>query len=612
MKGEKFRFDSPPKAEEIEKDNKPAPINPFTQLPGLQSAIGVLNPQQLALPGKMAQQIPSSLLNMLPPPDPNPLAPSRLAQGLAAIAPPPRPLDKLDQETKKRMISISNLPLNIAQPQLRAFINQISIAMNIGEGVPGDPVKNVTITSGSPIGMVEFQTEDQATKALKLDGVELLGVKIKVQKAIFDANDNPTGLRGAMGIPGAAPGIGPEIRAPNVLPTLSEMMKTNKTKELAARPQQQQVKGDIDTKLALVNIPRFVQEKAINDLLGTFGKLKFYRLLTREEISDEKENIVFFEFFDPEMQVRAKTALQGLDLGKQSLVVMTPDEVLQSGKLVQKQKIGDRVIPTRILYLKNLVKPEDLFEDEDYEEICNDVRLECECFGEVVNLEVPRPHPDTKIKAEMKAREKAKENKMFLDRQSRIAKGEILLAIGDTSDEKKDKEEGEQDDEEKKRKEEDENEKERERKKEEETKEKVIQDVNPDDVKMKKEDEEEEAEEVEMEPNTEKKTSDSALKDESEVEKKEEEEEEEEKSLDPPGVGFAFVEFEDLEGASKAKKALNGRRFGIMEVVAEYFNEDKYEERDFEDVKPNIVAPKTQKVKPSEDAPEEEEIEFIW
>merc|ERR1711915_131799 len=68
-KDEKFRFDSPPKQEEIEKDKKPAPLNPFAQVPGLQTAIGVLNPStQLALPGGMSGQLPSSLQAMLPPP----------------------------------------------------------------------------------------------------------------------------------------------------------------------------------------------------------------------------------------------------------------------------------------------------------------------------------------------------------------------------------------------------------------------------------------------------------------------------------------------------------------------------------------------------------------
>merc|ERR1719229_286168 len=61
---------------------------------------------------------------------------------------------------------------------------------------------------------------------------------------------------------------------------------------------------------------------------------------------------------------------------------------------------------------------------------------------------------------------------------------------------------------------------------------------------------------------------------------------------DVPGVGYAFVEFAGVEGASKAKKALSGRRFGPNLVEAEYFSEDKYHARDFSRPTPNTDEPK--------------------
>lgn len=57
-------------------------------------------------------------------------------------------------------------------------------------------------------------------------------------------------------------------------------------------------------------------------------------------------------------------------------------------------------------------------------------------------------------------------------------------------------------------------------------------------------------------------------------------------------MGYAFVEFATIEGASKAKKALGGRRFGDNLVEAEYFSEDKYHARDFAKPTPNIDEPK--------------------
>eukprot|EP00929_Paragymnodinium_shiwhaense_P004277 TRINITY_DN1050_c0_g2_i2.p1 TRINITY_DN1050_c0_g2~~TRINITY_DN1050_c0_g2_i2.p1 ORF type:complete len:203 (-),score=65.18 TRINITY_DN1050_c0_g2_i2:186-794(-) len=57
------------------------------------------------------------------------------------------------------------------------------------------------------------------------------------------------------------------------------------------------------------------------------------------------------------------------------------------------------------------------------------------------------------------------------------------------------------------------------------------------------------------------------------------------------GVGYAFIEFATIEGASKAKKALSGRRFGDNLVEAEYFSETKYLARDFTKPTPNTEEP---------------------
>jgi len=44
----------------------------------------------------------------------------------------------------------------------------------------------------------------------------------------------------------------------------------------------------------------------------------------------------------------------------------------------------------------------------------------------------------------------------------------------------------------------------------------------------------------------------------------------------PPGCGYIFVEFADKQSASKAKKALHGRRFAAKIVHADFFPLDDY------------------------------------
>jgi splicing factor U2AF 65 kDa subunit len=45
----------------------------------------------------------------------------------------------------------------------------------------------------------------------------------------------------------------------------------------------------------------------------------------------------------------------------------------------------------RVLQLLNMVTAEELLDPDEYEEICDDVKEECEKFGPVLELKVPRP-----------------------------------------------------------------------------------------------------------------------------------------------------------------------------------------------------------------------------
>uniref|UniRef100_A0A0G4GU83 RRM domain-containing protein n=1 Tax=Chromera velia CCMP2878 TaxID=1169474 RepID=A0A0G4GU83_9ALVE len=56
------------------------------------------------------------------------------------------------------------------------------------------------------------------------------------------------------------------------------------------------------------------------------------------------------------------------------------------------------------------------------------------------------------------------------------------------------------------------------------------------------------------------------------------------------GVGYCFIEFASVEGAVKARKMLEGRRFGNNYVRANYLSEKKYLDRDFENPQPNTNA----------------------
>ncbi|CAK9046851.1 unnamed protein product [Durusdinium trenchii] len=104
-----------------------------------------------------------------------------------------------------------------------------------------------------------------------------------------------------------------------------------------------------------------------------------------------KVGVAFFEYQDMMTQQQARVALEGLELGNNKLKVLKPDQVIELGLVDREQKLGARVVPSKVVYLKNIVTLEDLADETGYVEICTDIRLEGEKFGAVVSIEAPAP-----------------------------------------------------------------------------------------------------------------------------------------------------------------------------------------------------------------------------
>jgi splicing factor U2AF subunit len=49
------------------------------------------------------------------------------------------------------------------------------------------------------------------------------------------------------------------------------------------------------------------------------------------------------------------------------------------------------LVEGRVIQLLNMVTAEELMDNDEYEEICDDVKEECEKFGKVLEIKVPRP-----------------------------------------------------------------------------------------------------------------------------------------------------------------------------------------------------------------------------
>eukprot|EP00913_Durusdinium_trenchii_P011942 g11217.t1 len=228
----------------------------------------------------------------------------------------------------------------------------VAVAVKVNT-LPGEPVCGCTMGgSGANFAFVEFRTAEEAANGLRLNGVELLGCQLKVGR--------PKGYTG--------PDTGtPQLALPG----------------LPGQPQ-----SAIDSRLCLCCIPTFVSEERIKELLITFGQLKFYAL--QKDSEGKSVGVAFFEYQDMMTQQQARVALEGLELGNNKLKVLKPDQVIELGLVDREQKLGARVVPSKVVYLKNIVTLEDLADETGYVEICTDIRLEGEKFGAVVSIEVPR------------------------------------------------------------------------------------------------------------------------------------------------------------------------------------------------------------------------------
>jgi len=79
------------------------------------------------------------------------------------------------------------------------------------------------------------------------------------------------------------------------------------------------------------------------------------------------------------MSVAAAAALAGIPLPQPSAAAL----VVPSQHII--------TVPTSVLLLLNMVTENDLVNDDEYDDIVSDVREECEKFGPVKSVHIPRP-----------------------------------------------------------------------------------------------------------------------------------------------------------------------------------------------------------------------------
>ncbi|KAJ0888785.1 putative RNA recognition motif domain, nucleotide-binding alpha-beta plait domain superfamily [Helianthus annuus] len=77
---------------------------------------------------------------------------------------------------------------------------------------------------------------------------------------------------------------------------------------------------------------------------------------------------------------------------QESVLLHAQQQIALQRMMLQPGAIGTP--PTRVLSLTQVVTEEELINDEDYEDILEDMKIECGKFGSLFNVVIPRPNPN--------------------------------------------------------------------------------------------------------------------------------------------------------------------------------------------------------------------------
>ncbi|XP_058722044.1 splicing factor U2af large subunit B-like isoform X7 [Vicia villosa] len=324
--------------------------------------------------------IPGMFPNMFP------MATSQLQQFNTL---PVLPVQAMTQQATRhaRRVYVGGLSPTANEQSVATFFSQVMATIGGNTAGPGDAVVNVYINHDKKFAFVEMRSVEEASNAMALDGIIFEGAPVKVRR--------PTDYN-----PSLAAALGPSQPNPNL--------------NLGAVGLSPGSAGGLDgpDRIFVGGVPYYFTETQIRELLETFGPLRGFDLVKDRETGNSK-GYAFCVYQDLAVTDIACAALNGIKMGDKTLTVrranqntnpMQPkpeqESILMHAQqqiALQKLMLQPALVATKVLCLTHAVSPDELKDDEDYEEILDDMRQECSKFGNLVNVVIPRPRPDGEL-----------------------------------------------------------------------------------------------------------------------------------------------------------------------------------------------------------------------
>jgi len=241
-----------------------------------------------------------------------------------------------------RRLYIGNLPSNTNETEFLDFFNQTLVSAGITSG-SGNPIVSHQVNPEKGFAFVEFRTTEEATKGLALDNITYMGTTLRIKRP----------------------------------------------KDYVGGP----VPLDSPNKIIVTGLPLFFNDEQVKELFSAFGELKSFTLVKDPE-TEESKGTAYCEYVDPTLTDLAVENLNGLDIGDSKIAVSRITAASGSSFM---NFVGGGTEATHVLQLLNMVTEGELFNDEEYEDICEDVKEECGKFGKVASIKIPRPNPEYKV-----------------------------------------------------------------------------------------------------------------------------------------------------------------------------------------------------------------------
>ncbi|XP_025196275.1 splicing factor U2AF 50 kDa subunit-like isoform X2 [Melanaphis sacchari] len=270
-----------------------------------------------------------------------------------------------------RRLYIGNVPFGVTEDEMTEFFNEKIHLFGFAQS-DGNPVLSCKINIARNYAFLEFRSTDETTRSLSFDGIYFKGYNLKVRR--------PHEYQTALGV----------IKNK---PITLDMMKYDSSSFGFT---------DSQNKLFVGGIPGNFNEDQVKDLLTPFGQLKSFHLII-DFVTRLHKGYAFCEFDDGAITDQVIAGLNGTPIGNKIMIVRRAGACYRDIKIEQSsvpiqvpglsvvETIGPPTSPTQVLCLLNMVNTNELKDDDEYKEILEDIRAECNKYGGVQSLKVPRP-----------------------------------------------------------------------------------------------------------------------------------------------------------------------------------------------------------------------------